>query len=403
MPNFKYKALDDQKKIIEGILTASSRDEVAQMLRKKSMTPLTVRTAGESSSIHGRVPQIDKITFCRYLGVMLKSGLSLSEGLEVLQSETKHPLMKRILGDMLYSLEQGQQLSEIFSRYPDVFEPYFLTLTKAGEMSGKLADVFHFLEIEMRSEYRLNAKVKGALMYPTIVLSASIGMGFLMFFLILPQIGKVFLSMKMPLPAMTKFLLETSIYLSKQILYVGAGLILFGIVVFILFKKGIIQKAISYIIRPIPFVRELIKKIDMARFNRIFSTLLKSAVPITDALEISLQSLSWYEFSSLKSKLPDEIRKGKQLSTVIREHPVFPSLMVQMIAAGEKTATLDETLLDMAIFYEEEVDEELKGLTQILEPIIMLLVGVIVGALILSVISPIYSLVGSVQQAAGGR
>jgi len=323
--------------------------------------------------------------------------------LEVLQSETKHPLMKRILGDMLYSLEQGQQLSEIFSRYPDVFEPYFLTLTKAGEMSGKLADVFHFLEIEMRSEYRLNAKVKGALMYPTIVLSASIGMGFLMFFLILPQIGKVFLSMKMPLPAMTKFLLETSIYLSKQILYVGAGLILFGIVVFILFKKGIIQKAISYIIRPIPFVRELIKKIDMARFNRIFSTLLKSAVPITDALEISLQSLSWYEFSSLKSKLPDEIRKGKQLSTVIREHPVFPSLMVQMIAAGEKTATLDETLLDMAIFYEEEVDEELKGLTQILEPIIMLLVGVIVGALILSVISPIYSLVGSVQQAAGGR
>lgn len=403
MPNFTYKALDLEKKIVEGISTAHNRDEVAQMLRKKSLTPLVVRSVSDAASVHGKVPQVEKITFCRYLNVMLKSGLSLSDGLEVLQQETKHPLMKKILSDMLYSLEQGQQLSDIFSRYPDVFEPYFLTLTKAGEMSGKLADVFHFLEIEMRSEYRLNAKVKGALMYPVIVLSASGGIGLLMFFFILPQIGKVFLSMKMPLPVMTKFLFDASIYLSKQIIFVGVGFLFLGILIFILFKQGIIQKFVSYCIRPIPFVRDLIKKIDMARFNRIFSTLLKAAVPITDALEISLQSLSWYEFSALKMILPDEIRKGKQLSTAIREHPVFPSLMVQMIAAGEKTATLDDTLLDMAVFYEEEVDEELKSLTQILEPVIMLIVGIIVGALILSVISPIYSLVGSVQQAAGGR
>jgi len=161
MPNFSFKALDSEKKVVEGVTTAGSREEVGQILAKKGLSPLVVRPVSEGS-VHGTVPPVDKITFCRYMAVMMKSGLSLSEGIEVLLSESKHPLMKKILSDMLYSLEQGQQLSVIFGRYPDVFEAYFLTLTRAGEVSGQLSDVFHFLEVEMRSEYRLNAKVKGA-------------------------------------------------------------------------------------------------------------------------------------------------------------------------------------------------------------------------------------------------
>jgi type IV pilus assembly protein PilC len=403
MPNFTYKALDAERKIVEGITTAGSREEVAQILAKKSLSPLVVRPVADGASVHGTIPQVDKITFCRYLGVMLKSGLALSEGIEVLLSESKHPLMKRILSDMLYSLEQGQQLSTIFGRYPDVFEPYFLTLTRAGEVSGNLSDVFHFLEIELRSEYRLNAKVKGALMYPTIVLSAAAGMGLMLYFFILPQIGKVFLSMKMPLPAMTKFLFESSIAMSKQMVWLVSGAVVFVGIFAVLVNRGIVKRVLLRAVQPVPFVRKLIMKIDMARFNRIFSTLLHSAVPITDALEISLKSMTWYEYAALVTVLPDEIRKGKQLSEAVSSHKAFPSLMVQMIAAGEKTATLDETLGDLAGFYEEEVEEELKNLTQILEPVIMLLVGVIVGAMILSIIAPIYTVVGNFQTAAGGR
>jgi type II secretory pathway component PulF len=147
MPNFSYKALDSAKQIVSGSSPGRNRQEVAQFLTKKGLTPLTVREIPERVTVKGTVPAIDKITFCRYLGTMLSSGLSLSEGIDVLRDETKHPLMRRILGDMSYSLEQGQQLSSVFERYPHVFEPYFLTLTKAGEVSGKLAEVKQNLEL----------------------------------------------------------------------------------------------------------------------------------------------------------------------------------------------------------------------------------------------------------------
>jgi type II secretory pathway component PulF len=403
MANFTYKAIDAEKKIVEGSLTAKTRQEVAQILGQRGLSPLTVRTVTDRTLIRGSIPQIDKITFCRYLAVMLETGLSLSEGIHVLHEETKDPLMKRILGDMSYSLEQGQQLSSVFERYPDVFEPYFLTLTRVGEISGKLSEVFHHLELELRAEYSMNSKVKGALLYPSIVFTAMIAIGTLMFFFVLPQIGRVFLSLNLSLSAPTKFLFTVSISLAKYmvpILLAGLGVIVAS--VFALRNKRV-RLTLIRLVRPVPLVRNLIKKIDLARLNRIFSTLLRSAVPITEALEISLSSLTWYEYRELSSVLPDDIRKGKSLSVSVKEHKVFPPLMVQMIAAGEKSATLDATLSDLATFYEEEVEEELKNLTQILEPILMLLVGIAVGAMILSIIAPIYSVVGSFQEAAGGK
>jgi type IV pilus assembly protein PilC len=302
---------------------------------------------------------------------------------------------------MVYSLEKGQSLSSVFEKYPNVFETYFLTLTRAGEASGTLGEVFKYLEAELRSEYSLNSKVKGALLYPAIVFSAMIGIGVLMFFFVLPQIAKVFLNLKMPLPVFTRMMFTISLALSKQMIPIIVGSILLLILGFIFSRRPEFKSLISYLIKPIPLVKNLIKKVDMARFNLILATLLKSAVPITEALEISLNSLSWFEYKNLAKILPEEIRKGKSLSVVIRSKKVFPTLMVQMIAAGEKSGSLDTSLGELASFYEEEVEEELKNLTQILEPVLMLLVGIAVGVMILSIIAPIYSVVGSFQQSAG--
>lgn len=402
MPTYSYKAIDTHNQISEGTVSAKSKEEAAQILIKRDLSPLVVKPVSENIAVRGSIPAVDKITFCRYLATTLASGISLSEGIDVLRRETKHPLMSRILGDMSYSLEQGQQLSTIFERYPDVFEPYFLTLTRAGEVSGKLADVFKYLESELRSEYSLQAKVKGALLYPVIVFMAMIGIGILMFFFVLPQIGRVFLSLRLPLPAFTRTLFTVSIAMSQHmLLFVVAGVILI-VLVFIGIKKKLVQRILMYAIRPVPLVRNLIKKIDLARFNRIFSTLIKSAVPITEATAISLSTLSWHEYQDLSKTVPEELKKGESFSDVIRKHKAFPSLMVQMIAAGEKTGTLDSTLADLATFYEQEVEEEVKSLTQIIEPVLMLLVGISVGIMILSIIAPIYSVVGSFQQAAGG-
>jgi type IV pilus assembly protein PilC len=176
-------------------------------------------------------------------------------------------------------------------------------------------------------------------------------------------------------------------------IFILAGVLL--VLAFFSLRRKSVRSFLFKLVRPFPMISNLIKKIDLARFNRIFSTLLKSAVPITEALEISLSSLAWYEYQKLAAIVPGQINKGKTLSAAIKEQHVFPVLVTQMIAAGEKSGTLDTSLADLASFYEEEVEEELKGLTQILEPILMLLVGIGVGAMILSIIAPIYSVVGS--------
>jgi len=401
MPTFYYKSIDGLKHITQGRISAKTTDEVAASLAKQGQMVLVVKSEDDRFLIKGSIPPIEKITFCRYMSIMMSTGLSMTEGVETLKNETKNPLMYKILGDIVYNLEQGKQLSDIFERYPGVFESYFLTLVKAGEMSGKLADVFKYLEEELRSEYALNSKVKGALLYPAIVFTAMIGIGIMMFFFVLPQIGRVFLSLNMPLPAFTKGLFTVSISLSKMVIPFIASFLAVFILFLILFRNRKFRNFLSLFVRPFPIIRNLIKKVDLARFCRIFSTLIRSAVPITDALEISLNTLSWYEFKACSATFPEEIKKGKALSTLIKENNIYPSLLVQMVAAGEKTGSLDATLADLASFYEQEVEEEVKSLTQIIEPVLMLLVGVAVGGMILSIIAPIYSVVGNFQQAAG--
>lgn len=402
MPSFNYKAVTHEKKLIEGVLTAKDLEEAANLLGKQALTPVTIKERNDKKFIRGGIPIVDKITFCRYMGIMLSTGLSLTEGIEVLRNETKNPVLKQILEDMQYGLEQGQQLSTIFERYPGVFENYFLTLVRAGEVSGKLAEVFIHLETELRAEYSLKSKVKGALMYPIIIFIAMIGIGILMFFFVLPQIGKVFLSLNLPLPAPTRILFQLSITFSSQVIPIIVLTLLLVVGGFFALRMQTIRDHLIGILTLVPVVRKLIIKIDIARFCRIFSTLMRSAVPITEALEISLSLMSWKQFRNLNIVIPKEIRKGRSLASALKDQHVFPSLVIQMIAAGEKTATIDTTLADLATFYEGEVEEEVKGLTQIIEPVMMLMVGVMVGAMILSIIAPIYSVVGSFQQAAGG-
>jgi len=403
MGNFTYKAIDQNKRVIEGQLSGKTREEVAHILEKRGMTTLSVKVLTQRAAISGNLPQVEKITFCRYLSIMLSTGLSLSEGIDVLRKETRNPLMARILGDMSYSLEQGQELSMIFERYPTIFEPYFITLTRAGEVSGKLSEVFKYLEAELRSEYSLNSKVKGALMYPIVVFTAMIGIGTMMIFFVLPQIGRVFLSMKLPLPLPTRLLFQISIELSKNMIQILISGVVFLVLGIFSLRNPAVKRMLFACIKPLPIIQNLLVEIDLARFNRIFSTLMRSAVPITDALEISFLSLALPEFRSFAKSFPDEIKRGKTLSSLVRNYKIFPSLMVQMVAAGEKTATLDSTLSDLATFYESEVEEEVKGLTQIIEPVLMLCVGVAVGAMILSIIAPLYSVMGTIQQAASGR
>ncbi len=397
MAVFSYRITDQSGKLVEGSLSAKNKGEVADILRKKGNKPLVISEQQTLSSMKGTVPMIEKITFCHYVAAMLNAGLSLSDGISVLEQETKHPLMKKIIGDVAYNLEKGQQLSLIFSKYPDVFDQFFLTLVEAGEVSGKLGDVFSYLEKGLRSEYSLQSKIKGALMYPVVVFAVMISVGVLMFFFVLPQIGKVFLNMRMPLPAATRALFTISVALSAQMVPIVIGMVV-GLIALVLFarsKSG--KKMLLVIASHLPLLSRLMQVTNLARFTRIFSTLLRSAVPITQALEIAVSAFSWNNYQKASKRIVADVAQGKALSVTFKEQQVFPGLLIQMIAAGEKTGALDKSLADLATFYEEKVEEDVKNATQLLEPILILGVGIGVGAMILSIIAPIYSVVSTLQ------
>lgn len=399
MPIFTYKAIDAKNHLETNSISAKDANEVSVTLKKQNLRPISIRLENKKQDILNKVPPIDKINFVRHLSTMLSSGISLTEGVGILSEETKNPIMRKLLADTMYSLDQGQQLSSVFSRYPKMFDNIFITLTRAGELSGSLAETFKYLEAELRADYELSQKIKGALLYPGIVFIAMMAIAILMFFFILPQIAKVFLGMRLPLPAFTQFLFESSLAAAKYTWLLIIGVIVGLIAVFAFLRSDSGKKLIINLISPLPFVKNILKLVDLARFTRIFSTLIKSAVPITEALEISLSTMVWKKFQNLNKVIGDQVKKGKSLSIAFKSVEDFPIILTQMIAAGEKSGTLDTNLKDLSEFYAQEVEESVKKATTLLEPMLMLLVGIGVGGIILSIISPLYSVVGNLQGA----
>ncbi len=237
MPVFNYKATDSSGKVNQGTMAAPNEEEVATILRKQGMTPIKVRPDKGKISLTSKLPEIEKITLCRYLATMLTSGVSLTSGLPSIKKEAKNPLLRQIIDDLIYSLERGQPLSTALSNYPKVFDKFFLTLVHSGEVSGTLADSLKYLEKQLRADYSLNAKIKGALSYPVIVVVAMLGIGFLMFFFVMPQIAKVFLTMTIPLPAFTKTVFSLTLTLAAVKFQIIASVVILGLGLFLFLRR----------------------------------------------------------------------------------------------------------------------------------------------------------------------
>lgn len=397
---FTYKASNQKNEVVTGTMVAPTPEEIAVMLKKDGLNPIKIKSQSTRNKVTGSLSPIDKIAICRYMSTMLTAGLTLTEGLPSLKKESKNPLLRQIIDDILYGLERGQPLSTALDNYPKTFDKFFLTLVKTGEVSGTLAESFKYLEHQQRAEYSLSQKIKSAMVYPAIVVIAMMGIGFLMFFFVLPQIGKVFLNMTIPLPAFTHLLFSTAVTASAYRYPIIAFIICSMVGIFLFLRTTLGKHLMLKLISPIPIISRLLQQMDIARFCRVFSTLIASAVPIGVALDISLSSLSHPKFASLSKTVSQDVMKGKSVSVAFGENHSFPSLLIQMINAGEKSGTLDTSLGDLAGFYEEEVEESVKKTTQMLEPIVMLIVGIGVGAMILMIIAPLYSVVGNLQQAA---
>lgn len=401
MPTFEYKARNKKGDIIQEIIEAPNRKEAAALLRDQGFQVLTVKGITSSQNFLDRfrkVSVIEKAVFCRYLSTMMKAGLPLAEAVEIMAKETGNKKMHRILRGLQYSLQRGQKLSTVFTRYPDVFDLVFLTLTRAGEESGTLEQSLEYLANQLMRSYELSQKVKGALLYPAVIISAMIGVGVLMVTFVLPRISKVFVRLNISLPLPTRIMLATSNFLGDYYIWVIVGFATALLAAIIVLRLSKTRKFLIRLSSKLPVLDKLFDQLDLARLSRTMSTLLKSGVPILESVRVSVELLSQPKFLKLGKTFESEIQKGRSLSDAISKgEGVFPGLVTQSISAGEKSGSLELVLEELAQFYEQEVEHTLKSLTSILEPVLMLVIGVAVGAMVISIIAPIYSIIGSLQ------
>lgn len=402
MPRFDYTARDPSGTIISETLSAASLDEAANILRSQRYQILKLserKTQALFSSVMGKVSTVDKANLCRYLSTMINAGLPLSEALDTISRDAHNPTLKKLLQDTQNRLNQGESLSDAFARYPQIFGKIFITIVRAGDQSGSLQQSFKYLEEQLMASHELSQKVKGALIYPAVIISTMVAVGLILIIFVIPQIAQVFLSSSLPIPSITKAMLEFSLSFNKNLPLIGliSGLLVAAAAVASRTPKG--KEMLLDVLKQMPGVKGLFERLDIARFARTLATLMQSGVPIIESLAISTITLTQKKFKPLVLALSQDIKKGESVSSIFRRHAqVVPQMLISMISTGEKTGSLDKILFEVADFYEQELENEIKNFTAILEPVIMLIIGVGVGGMVLSVIAPIYSLVSSLQE-----
>lgn len=409
MAVFQYKAKTKGGKIEEGVTVAASKSEAGAQLRSDGFSPLFVKEVSRPKKLalfpSQKISLIEKADFCRYLATMIKSGLPLMEAIDVLSSEAANPAMEKILNEVQAGIQKGQTFSTVFSKYPDVFDEVFLTLVKAGEESGTLEKSFEYLGKQLAADHELKQRVKSSLAYPIVVILATFALGLAMLVFVVPRIAPVLLrlSQNFKLPPHTILILKVGLFLSNHLLIFLAGIFGFLVLLIVLAQSRTGRRTTGTFFSRLPFLNKLYLALTLSRFNRTLSTLLRSGVPIVTALQVSSGTLTLAKHRRMKELFTTEVKKGTSLAEIFKKSNLFPPIMTRMIATGERTGALDKLLLDLAVFYEEEVSNSLKAITSIIEPILMLAIGIGVGIIVVSVIAPIYSFVGSLSQSIGVR
>ncbi len=399
---FNYTARDPQGNIKKGEIEAKDESEVAKKLNQQSLllTGLqAMEEVGEKTSNKlsfdslRRIKTIDKIFFTQNLQVMLKAGLTVTIALHTLADQTTNKRFKKIIQQIEIEVEKGDTLSDTLAKYPKVFPELFVNMIRAGEKSGKLEEVLLQLTTQLRKNYALLSKVRSAMTYPIIVVSAMIVIGILMIVFVLPQITYIFKEVSAELPLPTRLLIATSDFISSQGHRVAIGLVIL-ISIFIYYIKTASGKKVwhSFLLK-LPIFKKIFTQINLAKFSRTFSSLLKTDIHIVQAFNITSSTVGnvWYRQALLAAA--EEVKTGRSVSQALGVHSkLFPPLVIQMSSVGEETGTLDSVLSDLAEFYEGEVDRIMSNLSTIIEPILILLLGAAVGFFAVSILMPMYNL-----------
>lgn len=343
-----------------------------------------------------RLSEKERVLFAKYLSVLIESGLPLSQAIEVLASQSTGPT-KVILTTVLQDIRNGRSLAHGLGRFPHVFSGTFVNLVKAGEKSGTLQENLEYVSVQSQKQYELKQSLKGALMYPMLVLGGGILTSVLIVVFIFPNIIALFKSLDVELPFTTRILLAVATFFEAYPRPITFGLFVF-LVLFIASRKILATRRVwDAVLLRVPVIGALIRNSILANVFRLLGTLLKSGLPLKDAIHITRSTILNAPYQKLFSLLEERITQGSELTLELEKHPrLVPPLAQRLVHVGNETGTLNKMLLYLADFYAKEVDEISKRIAVLMEPMLIILIGALVGFLALSVISPIYQVVSSI-------
>ncbi len=403
---YNYTAKTKEGKEEVGTIDAPDKFIAARELRLRGLTPLHVEEPhhkkGEINiafidNILNRIKLRDKIFFTRNISGMVRAGLSLPRALSVLEKQTKNKKFKAVLTDLIKEIDSGSTLSAGMDKHKEVFSTLFVSMVKAGEESGNLAGALEEIGMNLEKTYNLSKKIKGAMTYPAVILCAIVLIAILMFIYVIPTLVQTFKDFGSELPASTKFIIFLSDTISNHtILFLCAlGAIISGIIYFIRSKRT--QKYFDYILIRLPVIGTMVKEFNSARTTRTLASLLTSGVDMIRSIEITTDVMQNVYYKKVMEQAKGIVEKGSPLSTLFKANEkLYPVMVGEMMEVGEETGKLSDMLIQIALFYESEVDQKTKDLSTIIEPLLMIFIGAGVGFFAISMISPMYSLVGSI-------
>ena len=398
--NFIYTASTKEGRTVHGTFDAPNKEMVVTSLKHQGLRPLVIKSAGRSAGglrfrFGKRVGLKDIVVFTRQLSTMVSAGVPLNRSLSTLQNETENKYFKEVISSVSKDVQAGKPLGEAFAKFPNVFSEVYVNMVKAGEAGGILDEILKRLASQMEKEASMHKKIRSAMTYPVVILTVTVLAFFGIMIFIIPKINKIVKDLAGPntqLPIYTRILLGVSDFMRHNALFIIiiAAIAAFFIGRYIKTPKGKYQ--LHALLLRTPIISTVITKVAVARFARTFASLMAAGVGVLDALDVTGGAIGNKVIEAELKEAAKQVKNGKQLSEPLAGSKHFPAIISQMLAVGEETGKIDEILVKVADFYEEEVDTLIDGLTSIIEPLLIIVLGAVVGLIAASVMGPIANL-----------
>lgn len=406
MAKFTYVATNSKNATVRGSIEATDRMAAIGILTKQGLSPLDItkqkeRPAMGFGAFGGKKVKTDDIVmFTRQLSTMISAGVPLLRGLSSQYEHTDSEALKLVLNGVIKDVESGMQLADALAKYPAVFNDVYVNMVRAGEAGGILDDILKRLALQQEKNASMRKKIKSAMIYPIVLLVIAVAAFLGMMIFVIPQIGKMMQDLGGPdaeLPMLTQIMLSVSDLMVKYGLFV-LPVIVAGIVFLLRWLKTPKGRHIFHrFVLKVPAVGAIVKKVAVARFARTFSALMGSGAAVLEALEVTARAVGNVVYEDVLHDAAKQVENGKQLSTIISKSDLFPPIVAQMLSVGEETGQTDVVLVKVADFYEEEVDVAIDGISSVIEPVMIVLMGGVIGLVAVGVMMPIAGLASSVK------